>query len=65
MNAQERKEQRHKLVTEIDSLKRALDAGDPSLARPVNNVPFLNWLCKDCPYLKDCKKIQQGAAVAA
>ena len=65
MNAQERKEQRHKLVTEIDSLKRALDAGDPSRARPVNNDPSLNWLCKDCPYLKDCKKIQQGAAVAA
>jgi CRISPR/Cas system-associated exonuclease Cas4 (RecB family) len=65
MNAQERKDQRDKLVKEINSLKRAMEAGDPSLARPVNNDPSLNWLCKDCPYLMDCKKIQQGAAAAA
>ena len=65
MNAQERKDQRDKLVKEINSLKRAMEAGDPSLARPVNNDPSLNWLCKDCPYLTDCKKIQQSAVVAA
>lgn len=65
MNAQERKDQLDKLVKEVNSLKKAMEAGDPSLARPVNNDSSLNWLCKDCPYLKNCKKIQQGAAVAA
>jgi CRISPR/Cas system-associated exonuclease Cas4 (RecB family) len=65
MNAQERKDQRDKLVKEVNSLKRAMEAGDPSLASSVYKDPSLNWLCKDCPYLMDCKKIQQGAAVAA
>lgn len=65
MNAEERKEQRDKLVNEIDSLKRAMDAHDPSVARSVCKDPSLNWLCKDCPYLLDCKKVEQGAASAA
>ncbi|MPZ05854.1 MAG: hypothetical protein GEU26_05445 [Nitrososphaeraceae archaeon] len=65
MNAQERKDQRDKLVKEVNSLKRAIEARDPSLARPVNHDPSLNWLCKSCEYLADCKKIQQTAAVAA
>jgi hypothetical protein len=65
MNAQERKDQRDKLVKEVNSLKRAMEAGDPSLARSVDKDSSLNWLCKDCPYLIDCKSIQQAAAVAA
>ena len=65
MNAQERKDQRDKLVKEVNSLKRAIKAGDPSLARSVEKDQSLNWLCKDCPYLTDCKKIQQATAGAA
>lgn len=66
MNAQQRQAQLKKLVTEINSLKRAMKgSGDPSLARSVEKDPSLNWLCKDCPYLTDCKRVQQGAAVAA
>ncbi len=65
LNAQERKNQREKLVTEINSLKRAMEKGDPSITRSVEKDPSLNWLCKDCPYLTDCKKIQQAAAEAA
>lgn len=65
MNAQERKDQRDKLVKEVNSLKRAMEAADPSLARSVDKDPSLNWLCKDCPYLADCKKIQQSVAVTA
>lgn len=65
MNAQERRIQREKLVMEMNSLKTAMDKGDPSIARSVEKDPSLNWLCKDCPYLTDCKKIQQAAAVAA
>jgi hypothetical protein len=65
MNVQERKAQREKLVIEIYSLKRAMEAGDPSIARSVEKDPSLNWLCKDCPYLTDCKRIQQAAAGAA
>jgi CRISPR/Cas system-associated exonuclease Cas4 (RecB family) len=65
MNANERKEQRDKLVREINSLKRAMEARDPSLARSVEKDPSLNWLCKDCPYLVNCKKIQRDAAAAA
>lgn len=65
MNANERKEQRDKLVREINSLKKAMEAVDPSIARCVSEVPDLNWLCNDCPYLTDCKRIQQAAAGAA
>ena len=65
MNAEERKEQREKLVKEINSLKRAMEERDPSLARSVEKDPALNWLCKGCPYLADCKKIQQGPAAEA
>jgi len=36
-----------------------------NLAGSVEKDPSLNWLCKDCPYLTDCKRIQQAAAVAA
>jgi CRISPR/Cas system-associated exonuclease Cas4 (RecB family) len=65
MNALERRNQRKKLVTEINSLKKAIEKGNPSMARSVEKDPSLNWLCKDCPYLTDCKKIQQGATGAA
>jgi hypothetical protein len=65
MDAQERRNQREKLVTEINSLKRAMENRDPSIARSVEKDSSLNWLCKDCPYLVDCKRIQQAAAGAA
>jgi hypothetical protein len=56
--------QRNKLVKEIHYLKRAMEAGDPALARPVNDDASLNWLCKECPYLTDCKKIQDATAAS-
>jgi hypothetical protein len=65
MNAQERMHQRLKLVKEINSLKKAMEAGNPSLARSVDKDPSLNWLCKDCPYLMKCQEIQRGATAAA
>lgn len=64
MSAQERKNQLDKLVEEADSLKRALEARDPSLAKPVYDNPSLNWLCNDCPYQGNCKRIHAAAAAA-
>lgn len=64
MSAQERKEQLDKLVDEADSLKRVMEARDPSLAKPVYADPKLNWLCKDCPYQVNCKRMQDAAAAA-
>ena len=64
LNAQERKEQLDKLVEEAESLKRALLARDPSLARPVYADPKLNWLCRECPYQVKCRRIQEAAAAA-
>jgi CRISPR/Cas system-associated exonuclease Cas4 (RecB family) len=65
MNAQERKYQLDKLVEEANSLKRAMEARDPSLAKPVNEDPALNWLCRDCQYQIKCKRMQDAAAAAA
>jgi CRISPR/Cas system-associated exonuclease Cas4 (RecB family) len=64
MNTQERKNQRDKLVKEVNSLKRAIESADPSLARSVMGDPALNWLCKDCPYFTNCKRIQDAASAA-
>lgn len=64
MNAQERKNQRNKLVKEVASLKRAIEERDPSLAKPVINDPALNWLCRDCQYQSKCKGMQDAAAAA-
>jgi CRISPR/Cas system-associated exonuclease Cas4 (RecB family) len=64
MNAKERKSQLDKLVEEATSLQRALEAKDPSLVKPVINDPALNWLCSDCPYQVNCKRIQEAAAAA-
>jgi hypothetical protein len=64
MNAQERKDQLEKLLEEADSLKRASEARDPSLAKPIIHDPALNWLCKSCPYQVNCKRIQDAAAAA-
>ncbi len=65
MNAQERMNQRLKLVREITSLKKAMEAKNPSLARSVDKDPSLNWLCTNCPWQTDCQKIQHGASPAA
>jgi hypothetical protein len=54
MNAQERKYHLNKLVEEANSLKRAMEARDPSLTKTVINDPALNWLCRDCPYQVSC-----------
>lgn len=64
MNAQQRKDQRDKLVKEVSSLKRAMEAGSPSLARSVRHDPDLNWMCNDCPYSIECKRIESVAAAA-
>jgi CRISPR/Cas system-associated exonuclease Cas4 (RecB family) len=64
MTEQERKEQLDKLVDEADSLKRALEARDPSLAKPVYDDPKLNWLCRECLYQVNCKRMQDAAAAA-
>jgi hypothetical protein len=64
MNAQERKNQLDKLVKEASSLKIAMEARDPSLAKPVIDDSALNWLCRDCPYQVNCKRIQDAAAAA-
>lgn len=56
MTEQQRKEQLEKLVREITSLQNAMKAKDPSLARNVYLDRELNWLCKECPYAKECQE---------
>jgi CRISPR/Cas system-associated exonuclease Cas4 (RecB family) len=64
MDEQERSNQRKKLVYEVDSLRAALIAANPSLARSVLENPDLNWLCRECPYAVSCRKIQDGFEAA-
>jgi hypothetical protein len=65
MNEQQRLEQLEKLVKEIGSLQDARKAKDPSLARNVYLNKELNWLCRECPYAKECEKMRTEAGVAA
>jgi len=62
MTEQQRKDQLEKLVKEIRSLQNAMKAKDPSLARSVHMDNELNWLCKECPYSKECETMRAGAA---
>ena len=61
MTEQQRKDQLEKLVREITSLQNAMKAKDPSLARNVYQDKELNWLCKECPYAKQCETMRAGA----
>jgi len=64
MTEQQRKDQLEKLVREIGSLRNAMKANDPSLARGVYLDKDLKWLCEDCPYVKECEKIRAAGAAA-
>ena len=59
MTAEERKEQLSKLVDETERLQAAKKMKDPSLARHVYYDENLRWLCKNCPYSKECDKTRQ------
>lgn len=65
MNEQQRVEQLEKLVKETRSLQNARKAKDPSLARHVYSDTELNWLCRECPYAKECEKIRAAASAVA
>jgi hypothetical protein len=59
MTEEERKEQLSKLVNETESLQAAKKMKDPSLARHIYYDKNVSWLCKDCPYSKECEKMRQ------
>jgi CRISPR/Cas system-associated exonuclease Cas4 (RecB family) len=57
MTAVERHNQLGKLSDEINLLQQAIKMKNPAIARGVFLDKGMNWLCKDCPYLKNCKVI--------
>lgn len=64
MTEKERENQLCKLKEEIESLQAAISMKDPGLARGVYSDKGMNWLCKDCPYLKECELIQNATSSA-
>jgi hypothetical protein len=64
MNEQERNEQLEKLEREITSLQVAMKQKDPSLARDIYLDRGLNWLCRECPYAKECEGMRVAEAAA-
>ena len=65
MTEVERKEQLAKLVHEMKSLETAKITKDPAVARHVYLDTELKWLCKECPYLKECEQMRAAGAAAA
>jgi CRISPR/Cas system-associated exonuclease Cas4 (RecB family) len=59
MNQEERENQRKKLLKEIRSLQLAVIEKDPSKARGVFSDKEMNWLCRDCPYVKTCENMEK------
>lgn len=53
----QRRDQLRKLSEEIQLLKQAIILKNPSIARGVFLDRSMNWLCKDCPYFKNCELI--------
>jgi hypothetical protein len=64
INEQERNEQLEKLEREITSLQVAMKQKDPSLARDIYLDRGLNWLCRECPYAKECERTRSAEAAA-
>jgi len=64
MTETERQQQLLKLEQETNSLQQAISMKDPKLARGVFSDTGMNWLCKDCPYVKSCERIQNATSSA-
>jgi hypothetical protein len=64
MTEEQRLDQLKKLTEEFNSLQQAVKLKDPSIARGVYSDGSMNWLCKDCPYLKKCELTQDAASSA-
>jgi CRISPR/Cas system-associated exonuclease Cas4 (RecB family) len=56
----ERYNQLRKLSNEINSIRQAISVKDPSIARGVFLDNAMKWLCKDCPYFKNCELIHSA-----
>lgn len=57
MTKAERFNQLSKLSEEINLLQGAVSMKDPSIARGVFLNKAMCWLCKECPYVKNCELI--------
>jgi hypothetical protein len=64
MTEEQRLDQLKKLTEEFNSLQQAVKLKDPSIARGVYSDGSMNWLCKDCPYLKKCELTQDATSSA-
>jgi hypothetical protein len=57
MDKYERRERLGRLVEEVTTLKSAIKAEDPSIARAIYDTD-IQWLCYDCKYVKECKEMR-------
>jgi CRISPR/Cas system-associated exonuclease Cas4 (RecB family) len=65
MTAQERNAQLEKLKLYATSLLKAIEVGDPSLAKGIYDDNEIKWLCNKCPYLEKCKVMRNPSTNAA
>jgi hypothetical protein len=65
MSVEERKAQLEKLRLYATSLLKAIEVGDPSLAKGIYDDNEIKWLCNKCPYLEKCKVMRNPSTNAA
>ena len=65
MTTEERKKQLEKLESEANSLRNAIDVGDPSLVKGIYDDRQMKWLCNKCPYVEKCIDLRKNDDVIA
>ena len=64
MTEQQRKDQLETLVRRDNIPAKCHESKGSVFTASVYLDPDLNWLCKDCPYAKECETMRAAGAVA-
>jgi CRISPR/Cas system-associated exonuclease Cas4 (RecB family) len=59
MNEKERRRELEELRSEAQSLQKAIDASDPSLARSIYEDREINWMCNKCMWKQKCESMRE------
>ena len=58
LSPEEIQERLKKLDSDSQRILKAIDVKDPSLVDGIYLDNNLSWLCRDCPYLKECQNLR-------
>jgi CRISPR/Cas system-associated exonuclease Cas4 (RecB family) len=65
LNAEQRSRLLEEIESEANSLRKAIDARDPSLAKGIYDDKEINWMCTKCPYIEKCQSMRNMTEVGS